>query len=169
MNPKSRNDDIVVEEVFDELVIYDLKRDKVHSLNPTAAFVWRHCDGNRTPAELAMLLQQNYKVSQADALLWSTLDRLEKAKLLEEKTPPPKGQRVLTRREMLKTMGLTVALLPVVKSIVAPTAAQAATPSDPCGGCPNGECCCRYKKYGQWKTKCKSNWACKNYYGGTCI
>ena len=75
--PKARANDIVIQELFDELVIYDLKRNKVHSLNPTAAFVWQHCNGQRTPAELAALLQRKFQTPQAEPLLWLALDRLE--------------------------------------------------------------------------------------------
>lgn len=134
-NPKARQDDIVVQEIFDELVIYDLERDRAHSLNPTAAFVWQHCDGQRTPAELARLLQQEFKVPQAEALLWLTLGRLEKAHLLEGKVPRSNGRRTLTRRQVLKMAGVGIALLPVIKTIVAPTAAQAVTLKG------RGECC----------------------------
>ena len=54
-NPKARQNDLVVQEVFDELVIYDLERNQVHSLNPTAALVWQQCDGQTSPAQLADL------------------------------------------------------------------------------------------------------------------
>ena len=142
LNPKARNDDIVAQELFDETVIYDLKRDKIHALNPTAAFVWQHCNGHRTREELAILLQQEFQAPQADALLNLTLDRLEKAHLLAGEVAPPNGQRTITRREVLKLAGVTMALLPVVKSIVAPpvTHAQSCTPDAP--GCrPNGSNC----------------------------
>ena len=126
-NPKARQDDIVTQEIFDELVIYDLKRDKVHTLNPTAALVWRYCDGQHSPANLAKLMAEKHETPQGEALVMLTLDRLEKAHLLENKVTSPNGQRLLTRRQVIKMAGLSIALLPVVKSIVAPTAAQAIT------------------------------------------
>jgi hypothetical protein len=125
-NPQARQEEIVVQEVFGELVVYDLKRDRVHLLNPTAALVWQHCDGEHTPVDLAGLLERALEVPQADELLWLTLDRLEKAHLLARQSTRPDGQRVLTRRQVLKMAGVGIALLPVIKSIVAPTAAQAA-------------------------------------------
>lgn len=123
-NPTARQDNIVVQDVLDEVVIYDLKRDKVHSLNPTAAFVWQHCDGQRTPGELATLLQQEYQTPQSEDLVWLTLDRLEKAHLLTENVNAG-GQKTITRRQVLKMAGVGIALLPVIKTIVAPTAVQA--------------------------------------------
>jgi hypothetical protein len=133
LKPQARHDDIVVQKLFDELVIYDLKRDKIHALNLTAAFVWQHCDGSRSRHELAGLLAQKFQTPQADALLALTLDRLKKAHLLTEEMAPNNSQRPITRREVLKLAGVTVALLPVVKSITAPTMAQAQSTTG-CGG-----------------------------------
>ena len=143
VNPQARQDDIVVQDLFDEMVIYDLKRDKIHALNPTAAFVWQHCDGGHTTEELIELLKQEFKTPQTDALLVLTLERLNKAHLLAKYLPSANGRRVITRREALKMAGLTIALLPVVKSIVAPTAVQAAGSCTQNGlGCgASSECC----------------------------
>ena len=127
MNPQARIEDIVVQEVFDELVIYDLKRDKIHNLNPTAAFIWRHCNGQRAPAELAELFQQAFAIPQAQPLVWLTLERLERAHLLEGKLTRSNGHRTLTRREVFKMVGVSIVLLPVVTSMAAPVAAQATT------------------------------------------
>lgn len=178
MKPLARSDGLVIEEVFDELVIYDLERDRVHSLNPTAAFVWHRCNGQHTTDELVALLQREFRVSQAETLLWSTLDRLEKAHLLHGKVPYPSGtQKTYTRREMLKMAGrgagLTVAMLPVIKSIVAPSVAQAA--SDDTGGCTScggpashplgfGICCCQKGT----RIRCMTVSRCERI-GGKCV
>jgi len=140
-NPKARQAEIVVQEVFDELVIYDLAEDRVHSLNPTAAFVWQQCDGRRTPAELAALLQQKFNTPHAEPLLALTLDRLATARLLKTTGTSPTGRRVLTRREMLRLAGVGLALLPVIASIVAPTAAQANSPRASGASCGSNDDC----------------------------
>ena len=127
-NPQARKDEIVAQEVFEELVIYDLKRKKVHLLNPTAALVWQHLDGKHTPADLSGLLEQELDVT-ADELLWLTLEQLDRVHLLAAKPTSPHRHKVITRRQLLKMTGISLALLPVVKSIVAPTVAQAGTGS----------------------------------------
>ena len=104
----------------------------MHALNPTAALVFEHCDGQTTPAELATRLETDLNVPDAEKLVWLSLDRLEKAHLLEEKVPPGNGKRGLTRREVLKMAGISLALLPVVKSIVLPTPMLAASCSVNC-------------------------------------
>src|SRR3954453_19267331 len=53
---KARVDALRVEEVHDEVLVYDLARRKAHSLNRQAALLWRLCDGTRDIAELAAAL-----------------------------------------------------------------------------------------------------------------
>lgn len=51
----------VVERLLDgELVLYDPVRQRVHALNPTAAFVWRACDGRCSQADIAESLARQY-------------------------------------------------------------------------------------------------------------
>jgi hypothetical protein len=51
--PKSLNrDQLVVEELGTELMIYDQKRNRAFCLNQKAAFVWQRCDGKTTIGEL---------------------------------------------------------------------------------------------------------------------
>ena len=38
--PRARQDELVVEELQDETLVYDLKRHKARCLNRTAALVW---------------------------------------------------------------------------------------------------------------------------------
>ncbi len=48
MNPLARQDDgLLVEELGEDVVVYDLDRDQVHVLNPVAALVWKSSDGTR--------------------------------------------------------------------------------------------------------------------------
>jgi hypothetical protein len=115
--PKARDDeDIVVQEVFDEYMLYDLKRHKSHLLNPTAAKVWQWCDGTTPPLELSMKLSTTFGLPQdkADNVLWLTLDRLERAHLLEAKVKRPATYQKITRRQLLGLVG--VGLLPVILS-----------------------------------------------------
>lgn len=57
--------DHLVERVVDgELVLYDPQRQYVHALNPTAAFVWRCCDGKHEAAGIASDLAGLYPESR---------------------------------------------------------------------------------------------------------
>ncbi len=49
--PRARQDELVVEELSDETLVYDLKRHKANCLNRTAALVWQDCDGQTSVAQ----------------------------------------------------------------------------------------------------------------------
>jgi ferric-dicitrate binding protein FerR (iron transport regulator) len=123
----------MVKQVDDEMVVFDLQRDQVHSLNPTAAFVFRHCDGQTSPDQLSALLAAEHHLGreQAAEVMWLALDQLGEVHLLQEKVK--RHGPTITRRQALKMMGVTAALLPVVASIVAPTPAQASSAGPPVG------------------------------------
>ncbi|HZR01041.1 MAG TPA: PqqD family protein [Chloroflexota bacterium] len=56
-----RRSDRVVERVVDgELVLYDTARHRVHVMNPTAAWIWRLCDGGHSPAAVVSALVSRY-------------------------------------------------------------------------------------------------------------
>ena len=122
MRPHARREQLLFEKVGDELVIYDLERQRLHQLNRAAALVWRNCDGRKTVAELKKVLQKELSPAADEAVVWKALDRLGKAHLLKKPVPPrPSG---MTRRQALGTFGRTAALAllaPVVTSITAPT------------------------------------------------
>ncbi|MCB9098241.1 MAG: PqqD family protein [Anaerolineales bacterium] len=126
MDYPKRLENVYVETLGDELCLYDWTGQKMHALNPTAALVWQQCDGQSTPAEIAARLQPKIEANHAEELVQYTLKQLSQAHLLAEpETPPVLTQRNLTRRELLKMAGMSLALLPVVKSIELPTALQA--------------------------------------------
>jgi len=57
--PLARQDRLVVQELSEEVLVYDLDRHRAHCLNRTAALIWRHCDGSTSVAEMARRLPQN--------------------------------------------------------------------------------------------------------------
>jgi hypothetical protein len=140
--PAARKEGLLIRELPDEMLVYDLERDKAHCLNPTAALVWKHCDGQRTVPELAHMLEDELKVQVDEELIWLALSQLRRTRLLPRLRTGPVGRTNLSRRQVMGQMGLAVAFsLPLVTSIIAPTVAQAATLT--CGNCtpPTGECC----------------------------
>jgi hypothetical protein len=124
-------DGLTVTQVHDELVVYDSRRNHALSLNPTAAFVFRHCDGGTSSERLSALLAAEYHLGRAQAteVAWLALNLLGEAHLLQEKVKRPGPS--MSRRRVLKMLGVTAALLPVAKSIAAPTPAQASSSGPP--------------------------------------
>lgn len=125
-----------VEKLDNELCLYDWQRMEVHNLNPTAATVWQLCDGQTSPQQMAEKLQAELDTPHAEELVWLTLQRLEKAHLLQNKVALPAGlhREVITRRELLKGLGVAAALLPVISSIVAPGLVESQSPQPPSTG-----------------------------------
>ena len=123
MKASARETGLIVQEVADETLVYDLERHKAHCLNPTAAAVWRLCNGKRDEAALARLLEKDLGTPAAEDVVRLALRDLARARLLEEPVAADGG---LSRRRLIQRIGAAVAL-PLVVSIVSPTAAQAAS------------------------------------------
>jgi coenzyme PQQ synthesis protein D (PqqD) len=153
-HPKGRDDGLVVERVDGELLIYDLERDRAHRLNEAAALVFEHCDGRRGVAELAALISAKSDQPVDEDVVGRALVRLGEAHLLEQPIAVAADGHEWSRRQVLRKVGAVGAAagigLPVVKSIVAPTPADAQVTgcvatdevcSESSGCFPGLECC----------------------------
>jgi hypothetical protein len=65
--PRARRDGLLEETLGEELLLYDQNSHTAHCLSPTAACVWRHCDGEHDVTGLAQLVGTS-KDLVADAL-----------------------------------------------------------------------------------------------------
>jgi coenzyme PQQ synthesis protein D (PqqD) len=129
MNPRARKDGLVIRELNGELLVYDLERHRAHCLNPTAALVFKQCDGRTSPARMARALRETLDAPADEKWVSFALDRLAKAHLLEGESALPLASRSLSRRDLVRRAGQIAGLallLPAVTSIVAPTPAEAA-------------------------------------------
>src|SRR5881409_131273 len=87
--PLARKEGLVIKELPDEVLVYDLDRDHAHCLNQTAAFVWQHCDGRNTTEQIARKLGRQFDCSVDEKIVWLALDRLARNHLLETQPVPP--------------------------------------------------------------------------------
>src|SRR4051794_32969085 len=101
INPKSRQKNLVVQELTDEVLIYDLTADKAFCLNRTAAFIWQHADGETTVGQLTHLLQKNLRTPVDQSAVWFALEQLGKDSLLENKVAAPPIFAGMNRRELI--------------------------------------------------------------------
>lgn len=125
MFPQARKENVLVQEIGSELIIYDQECHRAHRLNPSAALVWNNCNGQTSIVELSKLLQSRFGLPPDEEVAWLALDRLEKANLLQV---PVEAATGLSRRKLLRKLGLVGALslvLPTVTSMVVPTPALA--------------------------------------------
>jgi hypothetical protein len=118
------------EQLGEEASVYDWARAQVHALNPTAARVWRQCDGATSPAAIAAALRREMGTPEADAVVDLTLKQLARVHLLEL-PGESRGDRPATTRRWLLGRGVAAAMLPAIYSIVAPSPVEAQTPGAP--------------------------------------
>ena len=144
--PAARAEELIVQKMADEVLVYDQQRHKAHCLNQTAALVWGSLDGQSTAAEVAARLSQEQGVAVEAAMVELAVEELSRSGLLVEGAGG-RSKSGVSRREMMKRVGAGAAVaLPVVVRVVAPRAAQAATllpPGSPCSSpaqCNSGVC-----------------------------
>ena len=126
--PKTRNENIVVQEMDNEILIYDLKENKAFCLNETSAMIWQLCDGKHSIAEMSLSLSKKLNQPMTDDLIWLALDNFKKDNLLEDSQKFEIDFNGLTRRQVVKKIGFSsLIVLPVIASLVAPAAAATAS------------------------------------------
>ena len=142
--PKARSVGVVVRELDEEVLVYDLDTHRAVCLNGAAASVWRLCDGRRTPEEIRRALAKANASAVPAEFVWLALEQLGRDGLLDARLPArPQALAGLSRREMMRRVGLAAAVaLPAVASIVAPTPAQAASCLPTGAPCNDGAECC---------------------------
>jgi hypothetical protein len=97
--PKARSAGLDIENVNDEIVVYDRTSDKVHLLTASIAKIWLLCDGKRGTVEIA----DEFDGQEASISVDAALSELQAVGLLDlpndaEASPPPEH---LSRRSML--------------------------------------------------------------------
>jgi hypothetical protein len=126
-HPKARNQDLLVEEMDGELLIYDVRTDRAHCLNQSAAAVWKHCDGARSIAELRSNLFPTLPRDTGEQLVKACLERLRRRHLLEGEPQSPLVD--LSRRKLLRKLVLAATaagvMAPLISTVIAPTPAYA--------------------------------------------
>ena len=130
-----RKDDLIVQKLGDEVIVYDRASHRAHSLNRTAALVFEKLDGKNDLAGVARQVGKALGRTQSEEIVTSAVNRLAAAGLLQPGAPLPP----LPRRSVLR--GLAAGLLPVVVSITVPPAANAQSGNLPKGApCSPGQC-----------------------------
>jgi len=148
--PVARTEKLLIQEVGNELVIYDQETNASHCLTSVAASVWHHCDGQNTVEDIAQLLEKELNIP-ADSgvdirgLVYLSLEELERYGLIKQYLREPVAVPTISRRKMVKTATLVGgfaigSMFPLVKSIMTPDPAMAQSG----GGCtPTPFFCCK--------------------------
>jgi hypothetical protein len=195
--PLARADDLLVERVNNELVVYDLDSKEAHCLKPLAASVFNRSDGETAVTEMVAGVEAELVRPVTEGEILEAVAQLEQIRLLEAPSLLVLDSNGgISRREMMRRMGYAGAAATagtaLVTSIAAPTA-LAACSGQPAGcncaknnpDCASNHCCsgngadkcnvgcCASDNNGQ-ECKCQANGTCGsipqpgNCCAGTC-
>jgi hypothetical protein len=136
--------------VDDQELIYDPRADRVHLLDPTTACVLSLLqEGGWTPDGVVIEMSSRLGIPANDSLLPLAIEELRAADLLEPSTKQVAPLVDVSRRELLKKVGLAGAATLLIPSIVTFTATPgyaqtsgAGTLADgqPCSATPGQQC-----------------------------
>ncbi|MGE0490622.1 MAG: PqqD family protein [Vulcanimicrobiota bacterium] len=123
-NLPRRKPGLDLEDLGEELIVYNPSTETASCLNSVARIVFEACDGSTSVAEVSRRLASG---DCSEDLVLLTLAELDEKGLLET---PVEG---LNRRDFFARWGKLVAVLPLVASIAVPEAARAASMDGPGG------------------------------------
>jgi hypothetical protein len=128
----ARCDGIDVEVLGDELVLYDRRTQEAHLLNAPVVEVWHALQDPSSFADLGARLPHQSR----DQLTWAIAE-LQRVELVEPSIGRPgPGAAGVSRRQLLRRMGLAAVAIPAISTIFS---AQAASAAPACGGA-NAQC-----------------------------
>lgn len=142
-SPLARTNDLIVQPLDDEIVLYDTRTEQAHVLNKTSAAVWKLADGRRTVPQLTQLVSRELHAEPDADLVRLALAQLSKAGLLEQPAALPFAA-ALTRREFLQKAAVAAMVIPVVKTISAPGPQNGVSCGDQGSFCITSKDCCGF-------------------------
>ena len=124
--PRVRTNGLVIKELPDETLIYDVETSTAFCLNLPAAVIMNACNGANTVEDAQTMLAQRLGSSVGTELIWNTIEEFRRRDLLAEATEPF-AEKLVPRRTLLKQAAAFGAAVPVVMALVAPPALHAAS------------------------------------------
>ncbi len=140
--PRASRSKLVVRELVDETLVYDVEGHRAHCLNRTAALVWGLCDGRNTVSRISEKVGERLSARVPEEVVLLALERLaDRGLLAPGGVRPAPAESLVSRRAMMRRLGLAAAVaLPLVTSIISPTPVMAQSPCNETS-CPPGTTC----------------------------
>ena len=120
-----RKHDLLVRTVGEEVIIYDGKTQKAHCLNGITASVWKRWEAGNSVHDICLALDQ-----PDEEIVCTILSELYGSGLLSNPIPASVHQNVLSRRDLIKKIGIGMTV-PFVTSVIVPPPTAAASPPRP--------------------------------------
>lgn len=128
MIPFARSKNLVVQQAENEVLVYDLDTNKAICLNETSAFIWQNCDGKKDFAGIQKSVEKKFGELVSKDFIKFAIDQLKKENLIANDEEIETGFSGLSRREVIKRIGLgSLVALPIIASLTAPMAVSAAS------------------------------------------
>lgn len=109
-------ENLLVQNLPDEILVFDINANKSYCLNDTAKIVFNACDGVKTFND----------VNLSEEIIYLSLDELKKNDLIQDDYGSPFAG--MNRREVIRKIGIaSMIALPVISSLSLPTAAAASS------------------------------------------
>lgn len=135
-----RRDDVHVEELDGEAVLYDPRTGAIHRMDAVAYSVWTACDGSRTCDDVCHLVATRHKIGglRAEQCVRSALELLDQKELMIGSGAT--SDSALSRREVLSGgIGRALVAAPVISTFFA----AGAYASGPSASAAFGEAACK--------------------------
>jgi hypothetical protein len=124
--PRVRTNGLVIKELPDETLIYDVESNTAFCLNKAATVIMNACDGRATIADTRRAVQKDTGSPIEDDLIWNTVEEFRQRNLLAD-AAEPFTQKLVPRRTLLKQAAALGVAVPVVMALAAPPALHAAS------------------------------------------
>ena len=123
MRPRNiRCDQITIQEIDSETLIYDERTHNAWCLNQVSAVIWQLCDGQLTLSEIADRASADLQQAVNEDIVGITVQELLEKGLLTPDSVESSAQAI-SRRAMITKAGLgAAALMPVIAALTAPPA-----------------------------------------------
>lgn len=122
--PQARSENLVIQTLPDETLVYDLTTHKAHCLNETSSFIWDRCNGELSVDKILKVFEDRFGQPVERELIELALTLLYERHLLTNDFNT--AVQVPNRRELIKQIGLaSVVAIPVVATLLAPQSAFA--------------------------------------------
>lgn len=148
MNPLPRvRPGLLRHELDGQVLIYDAREDRVHLLDTTTGHVFELLEqGGRSRAGIVSELATRMNILEGEGLLELSLEELRKADLLDGNMAPVAPLSEMSRRELLRKVGMAGAaalLIPAIATLTASPAYAQASCSAATHSCVVGivDCC----------------------------
>ena len=113
MYPKAIRDRFFAEDLGEETVVFNAASREARSLNATASYVWRQCDGRTSVEEIGEKVSNRFGVSEGSDIAALAVEELRQAGMLEVRSFDRALKTTVSRRALLGKLAAVSALVPL--------------------------------------------------------